>query len=99
MERQRQRQKLNTAQILYILDSRLRGNDGGGRRELRRRRKCHLVPKFISAREKKSCYCLLCDLFSFSIAPIDGITLFYFCPKPASYAAVKFHKKPRRSLE
>ncbi len=29
MERQRQRQKLNTAPIFNILDSRLRGNDGG----------------------------------------------------------------------
>ncbi len=36
MERQRQRQKLNIAQILYILDSRLRGNDGVEGRELRR---------------------------------------------------------------
>ncbi|MBE8158224.1 MAG: hypothetical protein HAW59_02370 [Betaproteobacteria bacterium] len=28
MERQRQKQKLNTAPDFYILDSRLRGNDG-----------------------------------------------------------------------
>ncbi|MBE8158734.1 MAG: hypothetical protein HAW59_05030 [Betaproteobacteria bacterium] len=31
MDRQRQKQKLNTTPILYILDSRLRGNDGVGR--------------------------------------------------------------------
>ncbi len=72
MERQRQKQKLNTAQIFRILDSRLRGNDGkerGGGGKITaaklRRRELRMTAKRgggnLAAAEKSHTFSFLAD--------------------------------------